>query len=173
MRVAAAAFALMLPVLTAAQDINPFKPPARGTDRAANGIFTPRAVPPSPLPLPPPPPVQDVVEEPVGSSRPAEGSKSLATESGLRTCPIAVTPGAPTIGAEGGDLVLRVKDGVRSRGCIAGIESRESWLKIRYFNGQDLALQVEPNTGPEPRRGELVFANATDSLVVRVEQAAR
>jgi len=167
MRLEALAVIFLLPVPGFTQDINPFLP--GGISRPAASVFVP--APPSRVLVPPPLPKMDA------ASAPAPDESAIANvpapkTSTASTCKIEVTPRSPLIGSQGGEFTLRVEEGARNQSCVAGIESRESWLKIRYFNGQELTLYAEPNYGRTARHGELLFANAVDSLVLKIVQAS-
>lgn len=166
--IAAALIAFWLVLSTSeAQDINPFQKPAATT--SSTPIFAPsRPTPIIPPPLPAPV-IERIPPPPVSTSKVEPASVPAVVD---RSCPIDVLPARPTVPASGGEIVLRVGEKARSRGCINGIESRNAWLKIQYFNGQELTLLAEPNNTSIPRNAELIFANLADSLIVRVQQAA-
>lgn len=168
MRVAAIVISVLMPILAIAQAINPFKP-TRMKQPAAS-VLTPPLI--SPFTIPPPLPQVErrgaVMSEPGVHQLPIVAPIPPSEPS----CRIEVAPRAPRIGAEGGHLVLRIDEGAHRQGCVAGIESRDKWLKIRHFNGRELTLYVERNEGHQVRSGELILANTVDSIIVNVVQAA-
>lgn len=165
MRAAAIAISVLLPTLGIAQDINPFKPGANA--RPAASVFAPA---PAPRALIPPPLPKAEKHSTPAAELPV--AKTVAATPASPTCRIEVSPRAPLIGAQGGEFKLRVEEGARNQGCVAGIEARESWLKIRHFNGRELTLYAEPNKGAAARHSELFFANAVDSLILKIVQAS-
>jgi hypothetical protein len=160
---------VLLPPLAVSQS-NPFKPGSSSRSEAA--VFVPSAQPKPAVVIPPPLPAADgdeaVVTAPSVPQPPSRRSKSHPT-----ACRIEITPKTPLVGAQGGEFTLRLKEGSGTRGCVAGIESHAPWLKIRFFNGHELALYAEPNEQARARHGELILANAANSVVVRVVQAAQ
>jgi hypothetical protein len=158
----------LLPAFAGAQEVNPFRP---GVSAPTATVFAPAPTTPSRVVIPSPlPPVERTAPSKAADRTvPPSVAKKASTP---KSCEINVTPSAPLLEAKGGEFVLRVQEGARADGCIAGIESRESWLKIRYFNGRELALHAEPNNSASIRRGELLFANTANSLIIRVVQTA-
>lgn len=174
MRIALLLFPLMWPALATADEVNPFQP--GGVARPEVSVFSPpprqepapQLIPP---PLPPPPNWITGALEPSGETA-ASAPPALFTPP--PACTIEVTPSAPLVGAQGGSFTLTIEtEPESSDGCVAGIESRGSWLEIRYFDGKSLTLEAKPNPEASARRGEVVLASMHGSLTVNVVQAPR
>lgn len=165
-------FANLLPALCAAEPLNPFMPDGRAAHPAA--VFGPAPVSSHEPQVRIPPPVPEEDAEPLLEAVVAEmrEAQTASRRSKQESCPIEVTPRAALVGAPGGEFIIRVKD-QGGRECIAGIEIREPWLRIRYFNGHELALYAEPNTTSSVRQGELYLANAVNSLVLPIVQVVQ
>ena len=144
--------------------------PLTSTPRAASAL---PPLPPLPPPLPPSVVTAAALSPPVAVVPPATASTGRTPAErgqGSHSCSMDGLPAGPVQAEAGGQVTVRLSDAA-SR-CIAGVESRDDWVRIKFFNGRELHLEIDPNTGKGARASELVFASMTDSQVLRVSQAA-
>lgn len=172
----------VMPTAVLAQSPNPFVPPAVNDERPAPiNVFAPLSTHPVvrtsvrgvelPLPpLPPPPPVA------AHSPSAAEGLRSSTDQQGgalkgsapTHSCGIGTLPAVPDVAVSGGDVVLHIPEAAGR--CIAGVEAQQDWLRIKFFNGRELHLEIDANPHGRERVAELVFASVTDSQLIKVHQ---
>jgi len=171
---------LLIPALALAREPNPFVLPAiqKKSPPPLNVFQTPLvqrsrgSAPAERLPVPPlPPPISEFVSGPVRLDAKGDGTPAQSPAQrpqAERTCVIARLPAVPLQERAGGGLVLRLSDSASH--CIAGIEAEDDWVRIKFFNGRELHLEIDPNPGTKTRESVLVFASMTDSQLLRVRQ---
>jgi hypothetical protein len=171
---------LLLPALCAASEPNPFlSPDANKKIQPAPNLFVSHlrisskkepillAANNSPmLPPPLPPALPPTMLEPRVALPPLE--TPARKQSGQKSCTILGLPEVPAQAEAGGFVTLKISDAT-SR-CIAGIESSDEWLHIKFFNGRELQLQIDPNPTHRQRESTLMFASTTDSQQLGVTQ---